>query len=88
MRNHFHCTALLVGENIFKDCNHVISLFQIEIVSTGVERREDVYPCCPEKYPNLKLHIAFKQNGLFYHDKLQKPDGATKKKPDSSEENN
>lgn len=63
---------------------------QIEISSTGVERTEDVYPCCPEKYPSLKLSIAFKQKGVFYHEKLHKPEEAeaAKKKADSSEENN
>ena len=64
--------------------------FQIEIVSTGVHRVEVVYDCCPdEKYPNLSLSVVFKQKGMFYHDKLHKPEDAkAKKKAESSEENN
>ncbi len=70
---------------------------QIEIVSTSYNRTEALYPCCPEKYPNLALTVVFKQKAIFHHDKLLTQEseaalhakhGKHGHKHDSSEENN
>ncbi|XP_052792178.1 neuronal acetylcholine receptor subunit alpha-10-like [Mya arenaria] len=56
----------LTGKNPAADTSYFISNGEWDIIGVHTDRKEVIYQCCPEPYPDFRFYVQIRRKPLFY----------------------